>query len=343
MKNIKKGFLLISILTIIIVSVISGCETIPFSKNNSSLSNITNIQFPSGEYLSNDTAEISAVISNTSKSEAELCVKMEVINNAGTSIFTTEKTLTIKAETTENYCDSWTIPENISTGRYQTKLTVSDNKLENKEKLPTTILEESSKDTFICYSTQENFDSLDQNIWGVSEKKLGATTFSPDNVTVKNGQLLMTFPANEFGGGEIFTKSLHGYGIYEVRMKLPQVPNSLTGFFMYKAPEYHHEIDIDVFNDSEGNILTSTYADGQIQNDHLGKTGFDPTADFHNYRFEYTPDEVAFYIDDTLAKSWNDGFTDEEMSLMLNCWFPKYLNGTPLEIDQHLYVDWIRY
>lgn len=339
----KKGFLLILLLFALIISVISGCQTNKHTENNSTPPAITNIQYPSGKYLPLDTAEISATISTSSKSATELGVKLEVIDSTGTSIFANEKTLTLQGESTEHYSDSWTVPKHITTGRYRTKLTVIEKSSENKEKLPTPILESSSKDTFICYSKQENFDTLDENIWGFSKKKLGLSTFSPENTKFKNGQLLMTFPANEFGGAEIFTKNLHGYGIYEVRMKLPQVPNSLTGFFMYKAPDYYHEIDIELFNDSEGNVLMSTYSDGQIQNDHLGKTGFDPTADFHNYRIEYTSDEVAFYIDDTLTRSWTEGFTDEEMSLMLNCWFPKFLNGSQPKVDQNLYVDWIRY
>ena len=58
---------------------------------------------------------------------------------------------------------------------------------------------------------------------------------------------------------------------------------------------------------------------------------------------EYAADQVAFYIDGQFIKSWAEGFTDDEMYLMLNCWYPKWLDGKSVNEAQYLIVEWIKY
>lgn len=191
---------------------------------------------------------------------------------------------------------------------------------------------------------QENFYNLDENIWAVSSKTLGRSLLSPENVMVKDGFLNIRMPAETLAGGEIASQGLSAYGSYESRMKLPDAPSSITGFFLYAPPDYFYEIDIEIHNTKEGKILLTTYADGEVQNEYVGALGFDPTADFHHYRFDYTEDQLAFYVDDQVILRWDDGFpVGQPMQLMVNTWYPNWLPGTPASKDQVLYVDWIRY
>ncbi|WP_303868447.1 glycoside hydrolase family 16 protein [Acetobacterium wieringae] len=191
---------------------------------------------------------------------------------------------------------------------------------------------------------QENFDNLDENIWAISSKTLGRTLLNPENVMVKDDFLNIRMPANTLSGGEIASREAVSYGSYESRMKLPDAPSSITGFFLYAPPDYFYEIDIEIHNTKEGKILLTTYADGEVQNEYVGDLGFDPTADFHHYRFDYTEDQVAFYVDNKFIKKWQDGFPrGQPMQLMVNTWYPNWLSGTPTPEDQVLLVDWIRY
>ena len=148
---------------------------------------------------------------------------------------------------------------------------------------------------------------------------------------------------NTLDGGEIFTKKLHSVGAYEIRMKLPLAPTSITGFFMYKAPDYYNEIDIELYNESDSTLLLTTYSDGGKNNEYIGKLDFDPTKEFHNYKFEYDENTVEFYVDNKLIKGFRGGFSKEDMYLMLNSWYPNWLDGQKQTKDQYLLVDWIRY
>lgn len=191
---------------------------------------------------------------------------------------------------------------------------------------------------------QENFDRLDATIWSVSDKALGRSRLNPLNIALSDGLLAIRMPANTLEGGEIVNQQTASYGRYETRMKLPVAPSSITGFFLYAPPDYFYEIDIEIHNTKEGKLLLTTYANGAVQNEYVGTLGFDPTADFHTYRFDYLPDQVAFYVDNQLILKWQDGFPkDQPMQLMVNSWYPNWLAGTPPTTDQVLLVDWIRY
>lgn len=59
---------------------------------------------------------------------------------------------------------------------------------------------------------------------------------------------MIKLPSGTTDGGEIQTKDELGFGSYEAKLKLPDAPSSITGFFLYKEPDYYHEIDIEIFN-----------------------------------------------------------------------------------------------
>lgn len=191
---------------------------------------------------------------------------------------------------------------------------------------------------------QENFDILDDTIWMASDKILGRSWLNPQNIEVRDGFLKIRMPANTLEGGELVGRQAVTFGSYETRMKLPKAPSSITGFFLYAPPDFFYEIDIEIYNTEEGKLLLTTYADGGVQNEYVGKLGFDPTADFHTYRFDYLSERVAFYVDDKLIQQWHEGFPEEyPMQLMVNSWYPNWQEGTPPTEDQVLLVDWIRY
>ncbi len=147
----------------------------------------------------------------------------------------------------------------------------------------------------------------------------------------------------------VFTNDLHGYGTYSARMKLPNVPGSITGFFLYKAPDYESEIDIEVFNDPTGRIMFTTYAGGSKTHTVTKTLPFDPTAGFHKYRFDYLEDpltaetSVTFYVDGQKMRSWDTGVPRTSMHLMLNSWFPRWLDGRRPKKTVYTYVDRISF
>jgi beta-glucanase (GH16 family) len=129
--------------------------------------------------------------------------------------------------------------------------------------------------------------SLDPAVFKTSSHRLGQTQFKPENVTVSDGQLVITIPAGTMASGEVSSSALQGYGSYEISMKLPNAPSSITGFFLYAAPDYAQEIDIEIYNQPDGKIMFTSYANGALTESLTKDLSFDPTADFHHYRIDY--------------------------------------------------------
>ena len=70
---------------------------------------------------------------------------------------------------------------------------------------------------------------------------------------------------------------------------------------------------------------------------------FNPSADFHTYRIDYNPGVVQFYVDGNLQQTWTDGVPDASMKLLVNTWFPSWLEGLPPLTNRFTRVDWISY
>jgi endo-1,3-1,4-beta-glycanase ExoK len=128
-----------------------------------------------------------------------------------------------------------------------------------------------------------------------------------------------------------------------VATKSADAPSSITGFFLYRSPDLYSEIDIEVYNDGTGNTDFVTYADGQRTN-YVGKDfRFDPSADFHTYRFDYDPDSIQFYIDGNLRQTWTDGVPSASMKHLVNTWFPSWLPGQAPDTGVATRIEWIDY
>jgi len=195
----------------------------------------------------------------------------------------------------------------------------------------------------------DGFVSFDTARWSKGNHTLGRSYLDPANVSVSGGNLRIALPARTFEGGEILTNELHGYGSYSARMKLPNAPGSITGFFLYRAPDYEREIDIEVYNDATRRIMFNTYAGGRQTHTRTVQLPFDPTTGFHEYRFDYLKGastgatSVAFYVDGQKMKAWNTGIPRTSMHLMLNTWFPTWLDGRRPKKTAYTYVDSISY
>ena len=192
-------------------------------------------------------------------------------------------------------------------------------------------------------SFRDDFDSFDSSRWIKSNHALGLTDFDPDNVSVATGYLREKIPALTTNGAEIESIDYYGYGSYRARIKTADAPSSITGFFLYRSPDLYAEIDIELYNDGTGNVDFVTYANGK-RTHYVGRQlTFDPSADFHTYRIDYEPNVVRFYVDGALQKSWTGGVPDASMKLLVNTWFPSWLEGLPPLTNRFTRVDWISY
>ena len=187
------------------------------------------------------------------------------------------------------------------------------------------------------------FDAFDANRWSVGDHNLGRSYLDPANVSVAGGALRIAHPARSYEGGEILTNGLTGYGSYAARIKVANAPGSITGFFLYKSPDYASEIDVEIYNDPSGRVMFTTYAGGRQTHTETVSLGFDPTAAYHDYAFDYAADAVTFYVDGRPMRTWDTGIPQVPMHLMVNSWYPTWLSGKKLRKTAYTTVDSIRY
>jgi endo-1,3-1,4-beta-glycanase ExoK len=200
-------------------------------------------------------------------------------------------------------------------------------------------------------SFRDDFDTFNSNRWIKSDHQQGLSYLDSSNVVVDNSYLRLRIPAGTTDGAEIESVDYYGYGTYRVRMKTADAPSSITGFFLYRSPDLYcspdlySEIDIEVYNDGTGNTDFVTYADGQRTHYVSKDFRFDPSADFHTYRFDYNPDSIQFYVDGTLRQTWTDGIPSASMKLLVNTWFPNWVPdpGQAPDTGRATRIDWIDY
>jgi hypothetical protein len=197
--------------------------------------------------------------------------------------------------------------------------------------------------TFRVYANREDFDSseLDTDRWEATTRDLGRGGLAPENTGLKDGLLRLTLPANTLNGGEIESTGLYGPGFYAARIKVPDVPSSITGFFLYSPPDLESEIDIEIYNDPSGKILFTTYSNGEKTHTETMDLPFDPTEDFHDYAFFYDESSITYYVDGEPMQEFEGGLPEKRMKLYVNTWFPTWLDGEEPDSDRYAYVDWI--
>jgi beta-glucanase (GH16 family) len=141
--------------------------------------------------------------------------------------------------------------------------------------------------------------------WDISTWGNDQVQYSSQNVTVKNGMLVLRITASPQGVkpvcGEISSKRNDFlYGSYRASVRTENVPGGVTGWFVYKDEPDLHEIDIE-FLTRDLSYCHFTLHHIQTGVDYQKvKIAFDPSAAFHEYRFDWYPDKVAYYIDSSL-------------------------------------------
>ena len=188
---------------------------------------------------------------------------------------------------------------------------------------------------------RDDFSTFDSSRWVVSSRPFGYGAVDPTNVAVAGGQLGIRLPANGLDGGETRTRALYGFGTYSARLRLADAPSSLTAFFLYRAPDYQQEIDIELYNDSSRRVMLSTYSGGAQTNTRTLLLPFDATAGYHDYTIDYGSGSVRFLVDGSVLQTWTTGVPRSAMNVFVNAWFPSWLAGQAPATDRFTFVDWV--
>ncbi len=303
---------------------------------------VTDFHILQDVYFAGDTLKTQVDLQNNDYLEKTVWLQLSLQDPMGQPYFTSPEAALLKPGQYLQIPAIWAIPNNIITGTYQVTLGVWDC---SPEKAGAVLLDNVQENETVClYKNQENFLEFNNKKWRKSSHMLEGTSLQANNVSIYEDRLMIRLPQGMLAGGEIQSCLPMGFGSYEIRMKLPDVPSSITGFFLYRSPAFHNEIDIEIYNQRDGEYFLTTYVGGEKTNLFVDKFPFDPTEDFHNYRIDYFPNQLRFYADNVLLKEWNEGFTNESMYIVVNTWYPDWLvKAPPKDGDAYLEIDWIRY
>lgn len=189
----------------------------------------------------------------------------------------------------------------------------------------------------------DGFDDADSGRWALDTHPLGRGWVRAANTAVGGGVAALTFPVGAVDGGEIRSTEKFGFGSYVARMKTPLVPGTLSAFFLYEGgSDIADELDIEIYNDGSRRIIFTTWVAGQMTNSATHVLPFDPAADFHDYRIEWSRRQVRFLVDGVEMRRWRKGVPQNSMYVMANAWWPTWLTGPLPSEPRMLLVDHIR-
>lgn len=243
---------------------------------------------------------------------------------------------------------SWVVPtsDHIVSGAYLVRMAIWNKIPSDPNSIRLDFIEQA--DSFSAFNYFETFDNLDTNIWTVINKLTpGFGQFKNENIIVSAGTLSIMYPKNTKDGGELKSVSskTYKYGTYRSRIKTPpQLPGTYSTLFLYNGNTLD-EIDIEIWNDGSYEVNILTWIGEKKKYSKTVFLDFDPSLQFHEYRIDYYPNEVSFWIDNLKvgATSILSEIPASEMWIYLNGWWPKWMTGAPSQIDKYAIYDWIQY
>ncbi len=106
-----------------------------------------------------------------------------------------------------------------------------------------------------------------------------------------------------------------------------------------------YEIDVEFLTEDLSQIHFTLHHDEYTTEHKIVPISFDPSADFHEYRFDWHPDSVVYYIDQERITSLTTRIPDDSTAAMINWWSNNntHWGGSMPDTTTHLWVDYMAY
>lgn len=198
------------------------------------------------------------------------------------------------------------------------------------------------------FNSKKDCDSFwNISTWGNDEQQYSKSNVQLDTV---NGWVQLKISASPQGtkpvNGEITSKrSNFLYGSYRASIKFDNIPGGVVGWFVYRTTTDLHEIDVEYLTRDIKNIHFTLHHVQTSVDYKKRPVAFDPTADFHEYRFDWYPGKVVYFIDGQKVDSLTKKVPDAACTIMLNFWSANIADwgGAAPTTDTYMYVDYMRY
>jgi beta-glucanase (GH16 family) len=172
----------------------------------------------------------------------------------------------------------------------------------------------------------QTFDSMQdvEAAWTLSSWNNSNRTHSPANVSVRNGVLELKLsgsqPATKPVCAEIVSRrNDFFYGTYRASIKMTNTPGAVVGWFTYLGNPLN-EVDVE-FLTRDPRVAHFTLHHIRTGVDRAKKElSFDPSAEFHEYRFDWYRDRIEYYVDGEASATLTNEVPDRPSRLLLNHW-----------------------
>jgi hypothetical protein len=160
--------------------------------------------------------------------------------------------------------------------------------------------------------------------------------------------------AKDYKGAEYRTKTSYLYGRFEVSYKAPQKEGVLASFFTYYdgggGASTWNEIDIEILGRYYDVVQFNTITPGEQHHVRHQGVNFNPALSYNTYAFEWTPDYVAWFINDAEVYRQTGSHIESlnrSQKIMMNIWNPQWENWAgkfnPEALPAFAYYDWVKY
>ncbi|SER67989.1 Glycosyl hydrolases family 16 [Gracilibacillus ureilyticus] len=210
----------------------------------------------------------------------------------------------------------------------------------------------------------EEFDqpqSLKSN-WNIenwaAEKNNELQFYTPDNVSVNNGNLHLISKKEEYHGRQYTSGAIHSkdkfyfqYGKVEIRAKLPTGQGMFPAFWMMPNIDNTWLPEIDILemlgHEPDRIWMVQHYVDknGKLTSNLDSFVGEDFSLDYHTYAIEWSKSEIIWLIDGIERFRSTVNIPSEEMYLYLNTAIGGNWPGSPDDttiFPQTFKVDYVR-
>jgi endoglucanase len=147
--------------------------------------------------------------------------------------------------------------------------------------------------------------------------------------------LALPLVAKDYKGAEIRTNDSFLYGKFEIKMKSCDASGMLMSFFtFYDNPDFTtrwNEIDIEILGRYQNEVQFNAIVGKHEMHEKRQVLDFNPHKDFHWYAFEWTPEYIAWFVDEKeVYRQTGEHIArmNQKQKIMMNIWPSQFWEWT---------------
>nr|XP_043638330.1 xyloglucan endotransglucosylase/hydrolase protein 2-like [Erigeron canadensis] len=137
---------------------------------------------------------------------------------------------------------------------------------------------------------------------------------------------------DQSSGSGFASNAYYGSGFFQMKIKIPDRDSAgvVTAFYLNSNVGVHDELDFEFLGNRPGKdivLQTNVFANGLGGREQRTLLWFDPTSDFHYYKFLWNQHQIVFYIDDIPIRVYKNekvtgviGYPHRAMQVIVSLW-----------------------